>query len=97
MKLTLGKIDPPFHTWVKHGNGEWVLESSYDNQVWTANIDHPDQIGYSQSWAGMIEVHADSKEMAVFLAQQIIAKLSDPKVEMLIKLKMGDLKDLENT
>lgn len=87
----LGRVAPPYRVWTDRTiSGEWELMPTSDSEVWVAMVDHEGQIGMCQNWTGIIEVRGDTEDMAVFMAEQIIQKLNDPKTQFKQKLTIGE-------
>lgn len=90
----IGRVSPPNCEWTDRDifgrSCEWVLVPSKKNEVWVASIDHVTKIGICGHWDGMIEVYSDTEEMVMFLAEQIVEKLNDPKTHFVRQLKLGE-------
>ena len=69
----------------------YTLDS--DQDLWILQIDYLGLIGSMDTHVGIIEVRGESKNIVYFLAQQIIDKLNDPKVQFLQELKVDPTPD----
>lgn len=97
----IGKISPPGEDWVEkeiydsdagiyYTTGEYELIEDDRKECWEVWIDCTDAIEGYCSWDGMIQVRGDTEKMAMFLANEVVDRLNDPKVLMKRKLKVGE-------
>lgn len=83
----IGKLTPPAPDGIWDRPDSWGVE--VPNEMWLLEIDCTENIGSCKRHLGMIEVRGDSEELVTFLAEQILSKLNDPKVQFISKLKVG--------
>ena len=97
----LGRVSPPFKDWketevfseedqIHYPTGEYELVDDIDKEVWEVWIDHVGKVHNMSGWDCMIQVRGETEEMAMFLANEIVNRLNDPKVLMKRNLKVGE-------
>jgi hypothetical protein len=97
----LGRIAPPYKVWreeqkqdeesgYSYFTGNYELVDDPEKDVWEAWIDHVAPIQGMSEWTCMMQVRGDTEEMMMFLANEIINHLNDPKLNMKRVLKVGE-------
>ena len=97
----LGRISPPFKEWretrgydqdsdTRYFTGGYELVDDIEKDVWEAWIDHEGPIQGMTEWTCMMQVRADSEELVLFLANEIVNHLNNPKLNMKRMLKVGE-------
>lgn len=97
----LGRVSPPFKEWreirghdrdsdTHYFTGGYELVDEMEKDVWEAWIDHAGPIQGTTEWTCMMQVRADSEELVLFLANEIVNHLNNPKLNMKRRLKIGE-------
>lgn len=97
----LGRISPPYKVWREerkqdeesdwtYFTGNYELVDDPEKDTWEAWIDHDGPIQTMTEWTCMMQVRADSEELVLFLANEVVNHLNNPKLNMKRMLKVGE-------